>query len=425
MPSAFDIHHPPSPDLISQCVHCGFCLTACPTYVLWRNEMDSPRGRIYLMKMAGEGAAAITPQWVEHFDTCLGCMSCMTACPSGVDYSKLIEATRAQIERHHVRSLGEKLHRWLIFNTFPRPDRLRILRPFLAFYQNSGLQALVRILLPARLRSMEALLPKLGKRVQVPAVTPAEGEKRRRVGLVLGCVQREFLSEVNAATARVLAADGCEVAAPASQPCCGALLIHAGQEQPAVELAKRMIDEFEAAGVDAIISNAGGCGSHLKEYGHLLRDEPQYAERARQFSAKCRDVSEFLAELGPRAVRHPIAMRIAYQDSCHLQHAQQVRSQPRALLAAIPGLKIDELPESAICCGSAGIYNLIEPKTADELGDRKAGHITSIRPDAVATGNPGCLLQLRAALNRKGDKTPVLHTIQIVDASIRSTPVLE
>jgi glycolate oxidase iron-sulfur subunit len=377
------------------------------------------------MKMAGEGAAAITPQWVEHFDTCLGCMSCMTACPSGVDYSKLIEATRAQIERHHVRSLGEKLHRWLIFNTFPRPDRLRILRPFLAFYQNSGLQALVRILLPARLRSMEALLPKLGKRVQVPAVTPAEGEKRRRVGLVLGCVQREFLSEVNAATARVLAADGCEVAAPASQPCCGALLIHAGQEQPAVELAKRMIDEFEAAGVDAIISNAGGCGSHLKEYGHLLRDEPQYAERARQFSAKCRDVSEFLAELGPRAVRHPIAMRIAYQDSCHLQHAQQVRSQPRALLAAIPGLKIDELPESAICCGSAGIYNLIEPKTADELGDRKAGHITSIRPDAVATGNPGCLLQLRAALNRKGDKTPVLHTIQIVDASIRSTPVLE
>jgi glycolate oxidase iron-sulfur subunit len=393
--------------------------------VLWRNEMDSPRGRIYLMKMAGEGAAAITPQWVEHFDTCLGCMSCMTACPSGVDYSKLIEATRAQIERHHVRSLGEKLHRWLIFNTFPRPDRLRILRPFLAFYQNSGLQALVRILLPARLRSMEALLPKLGKRVQVPAVTPAEGEKRRRVGLVLGCVQREFLSEVNAATARVLAADGCEVAAPASQPCCGALLIHAGQEQPAVELAKRMIDEFEAAGVDAIISNAGGCGSHLKEYGHLLRDEPQYAERARQFSAKCRDVSEFLAELGPRAVRHPIAMRIAYQDSCHLQHAQQVRSQPRALLAAIPGLKIDELPESAICCGSAGIYNLIEPKTADELGDRKAGHITSIRPDAVATGNPGCLLQLRAALNRKGDKTPVLHTIQIVDASIRSTPVLE
>ena len=252
-------------------------------------------------------------------------------------------------------------------------------------------------------------------------MTPAQGEKRRRVGLVLGCVQREFLSEVNAATARVLAADGCEVVAPETQPCCGALLVHAGQEQPAVELARRMIDEFEAAGVDVIISNAGGCGSHLKEYGHLLRDDPKYAARAKQFSAKCRDVAEFLAELGPRAVRHPMAMRVAYQDSCHLQHAQRVRSQPRALLAAIPGLKLEELPEGAICCGSAGIYNLVEPETADELGDRKAQHITAAQPDVVATGNPGCLLQLRAALGRKGEKTPVLHTIQIVDASIRNS----
>jgi glycolate oxidase iron-sulfur subunit len=417
MPGAFDLHHPPSPDLISQCVHCGFCLQACPTYVLWRNENDSPRGRIYLMKMANEGVAALTPQWIEHFDTCLGCMSCMTACPSGVDYGKLIEATRAQIERQHTRSLGERIHRWLIFSTLPRPDRLRLLRPLLMLYQKSGLRAL----LPERLRSMDALLPKLGKRSEVAAVTPAQGEKRRRVGLVLGCVQREFLSEVNAATARVLAADGCEVVAPATQPCCGALLVHAGQEQPAVELARRMIDEFEAAGVDAIISNAGGCGSHLKEYGHLLRDDPQYAARAKQFVAKCRDVAEFLAELGPRAVRHPMAMRVAYQDSCHLQHAQRVRSQPRALLAAIPGLKLEELPEGAICCGSAGIYNLVEPETANELGDRKAQHITAAQPDAVATGNPGCLLQLRAALGRQGRNTPVLHTIQIVDASIRNS----
>jgi glycolate oxidase iron-sulfur subunit len=333
-----------------------------------------------------------------------------------VDYGKLIEATRAQIERQHTRSLGERIHRWLIFNTLPRPDRLRLLRPLLFLYQKSGLRAL----LPERLRSMDALLPKLGKRSEVAAVTPAQGAKRRRVGLVLGCVQREFLSEVNAATARVLAADGCEVVAPAAQPCCGALLVHAGQEQPAVELARRMIDEFEAARVDVIISNAGGCGSHLKEYGHLLRDDPKYAERARQFSAKCRDVAEFLAELGPRAVRHPMAMRVAYQDSCHLQHAQRVRTQPRALLAAIPGLKLEELPEGALCCGSAGIYNLVEPQTANELGDRKARHIAAARPDAVATGNPGCLLQLRAALGRQGQKTPVLHTIQIVDASIRN-----
>jgi glycolate oxidase iron-sulfur subunit len=340
----------------------------------------------------------------------------MTACPSGVDYGKLIEATRAQIERQHTRSLGERIHRWLIFNTLPRPDRLRLLRPLLMLYQKSGLRAL----LPERLRSMEALLPKLGKRSEVAAVTPAQGEKRRRVGLVLGCVQREFLSEVNAATARVLAADGCEVVAPATQSCCGALLVHAGQEQPAVELARRMIDEFEAAGVDVIISNAGGCGSHLKEYGHLLRDDPAYAGRAKLFSARCRDVAEFLAELGPRAVRHPMAMRVAYQDSCHLQHAQRVRSQPRAMLAAIPGLKLEELPEGAICCGSAGIYNLVEPETANELGDRKAQHITAAQPDAVATGNPGCLLQLRAALARQGQNTPVLHTIQIVDASIRN-----
>ncbi len=421
--SAFDLHHPPSPDLISQCVHCGFCLTACPTYVLWRNEMDSPRGRIYLMKTASEGAASMTPQWIEHFDTCLGCMSCMTACPSGVDYGKLIEATRAQIERQHTRSLAERIHRWLIFNTLTRPDRLRIMRPILALYQKSGLRTLVRALLPERLRSMEALLPKLGKRSEVAAVTPAQGEKRRRVGLVLGCVQREFLSEVNAATARVLAADGCEVVAPSTQPCCGALPVHAGQEQPAVELARRMIDEFEAAGVDVIISNAGGCGSHLKDYGHLLRDDPRYAARAQQFSAKCRDVAEFLAELGPRAVRHPMPMRVAYQDSCHLQHAQRVRSQPRALLAAIPGLKLEELPEGAICCGSAGIYNLVEPETANELGDRKAQHIAAAQPDAVATGNPGCLLQLRAALGRQGQNTPVLHTIQIVGASIRNAGV--
>jgi glycolate oxidase iron-sulfur subunit len=385
--------------------------------------MDSPRGRIYLMKTASEGAASMTPQWIEHFDTCLGCMSCMTACPSGVDYGKLIEATRAQIERQHTRSLAERIHRWLIFNTLTRPDRLRILRPILALYQKPGLRTLVRALLPERLRSMEALLPKLGKRSEVAAVTPAQGEKRRRVGLVLGCVQREFLSEVNAATARVLAADGCEVVAPSTQPCCGALLVHAGQEQPAVELARRMIDEFEAAGVDVIISNAGGCGSHLKDYGHLLRDDPRYAERARQFSAKCKDVAEFLAELGPRAVRHPMAMRVAYQDSCHLQHAQRVRSQPRALLAAIPGLKLEELAEGAICCGSAGIYNLVEPETANELGDRKAQHITTAQPDAVATGNPGCLLQLRAALGRQGQNTPVLHTIQIVDASIRNVGV--
>ncbi len=420
----FDGHHPPDPALINTCVHCGFCLPACPTYVLWGQEADSPRGRIHLIRLASEGHAELTSTWVHHFDTCLGCMSCMTACPSGVDYGKLLEATRAQVERRHRRPFAERLQRWLLFNLFPRPDRLRRLRPLLAAYQRTGLQALLRRtgalrLLPERLGAMEALMPKLRRRSVIRAVTPARGTRRRRVGLVLGCVQREFLSEVNAATARVLAAEGCEVVVPPEQPCCGALLVHAGEERSALDLARRMIDAFEAADVDVIVSNAGGCGSNLKEYGHLLRDDPAYAERARRFAAKCRDVTEYLIELGARAPRHDFPLRVAYHDSCHLQHAQGVRTQPRSLLGAIPGLDLVEIPESAICCGSAGIYNLVQPRTADELAHRKAGHIASLKPDVVATGNPGCILQLRAALARRGDDTPVLHTIQLVDASIR------
>jgi glycolate oxidase iron-sulfur subunit len=421
----FDAHHPPAPELINQCVHCGFCLPACPTYVLWHSEMDSPRGRIYLMKMASEEGMALSPEWVTHIDTCLGCVSCMTACPSGVDYGKLIEATRAQVERHHSRTLGEKLHRGLMFQIFPNPGRLRLLRPFLATYQKSGLQTMVRKmgllkLLPERLQAMEALAPAAGERHTVPAVMPAQGKRRIRVGLLLGCVQREFLSEVNAATARTLAADGCEVVSPPEQPCCGALLVHAGEEERALALARRMIETFEKAGVDLIVTNAAGCGSVAKDYGYLLRDDPEYAERARQFSAKCRDVSEVLDDIGPRAERHPLPLRVAVHDACHLQHAQRVKAQPRSLLAAIPGLTIVELPEGAICCGSAGIYNLVQPKTANELADRKAALIADAEPEAVATGNPGCLLQLRAALERRGRKIPVVHTVQVVDASIQN-----
>jgi len=425
---AFDQHHPPAPELINQCVHCGFCLPACPTYVLWGNEMDSPRGRIYLMKMASEGATAMTDKWVRHMDTCLGCMSCMTACPSGVDYAKLIEATRAQIERRHPRSTAERFQRWMIFNTFPRVDRLRLLRPLFRAYQKSGLQALVRAsgllkLLPKQLSAMEELMPKLGVSDRIAPVTPAQGQQRKRVGLLLGCVQREFMPEINAATVRVLAAEGCEVIAPPDQPCCGALMVHAGEETPALDLARRVIDVFEQAQVDVIITNAGGCGSNVRDYGYQLRDDPQYAERAAVFSAKCKDISEFLVELGPRTERKPLNMRVAYHDSCHLQHAQRVRTQPRVLLSAIPGVEMQDLPEAALCCGSAGIYNLVQPETADALADRKARHITGVRPDVVATGNIGCMLQIAAALERQGQKTRVAHTIQIVDASINGWPV--
>jgi len=423
--SPFDQHHPPAAEIIDQCVHCGFCLPTCPTYALWGEEMDSPRGRIYLMKMAREGAATMNPEWVGHFDKCLGCMACMTACPSGVDYSKLIEATRAQIERQHRRPFHERLFRRLVFGVFTNPAMLRRLRSPLSVYQKIGLQSAVRSsgvlkLLPKRLQAMEQLLPESKPREIIPEITPAIGKRRARVGLLLGCVQREFFPNVNAATARVLAAEGCEVVAPPEQPCCGALLIHAGEEGPALDLARRTIDVFERAEVDAIVSNAAGCGSNLKDYGHLLRDDPQYAERARRFSAKCRDILEFLAELKPQAVRYPVPLQLAYHDACHLQHAQGVRSQPRQLLAQIPKLTITEIPESAICCGSAGIYNLVQPEPATALGDRKAKLIAPLRVDAVATANPGCLLQLQSALARIGHPLPVVHTVQILDASIRN-----
>jgi glycolate oxidase iron-sulfur subunit len=421
---AFDEHHPPAQEIIDKCVHCGFCLPVCPTYVLWHEEMDSPRGRIYLMKMAAEGGASINPGWVGHFDSCLGCVACMTACPSGVDYGKLIEATRAQIERHYNRSLTEKLHRRLLFATLTRPERLNVFRWPLLAYQKSGLRALLQSsgllkVLPRFVTSMEALLPKLAAREDLPEVTPANGEKRKRVGLLLGCVQRVFFSQVNVATARVLAAEGYEVVAPREQPCCGALLVHAGEEERAQQLARATIDVFERANVDYIISNAAGCGSNLKEYAHLLRDDPAYAERAKRFSAKCRDICEVLGGSPTRAERKPIAARAAFHDSCHLQHAQGVRAQPRSLLAQIPDLELLELPESAICCGSAGIYNLVQPDAANELGDRKASLIAPLRPSLVVTGNPGCALQLRASLERAGHPIPVLHTIQLLDASIR------
>lgn len=423
-PSAFDAHHPPAEEIIDKCVHCGFCLPVCPTYVLWGQEMDSPRGRIYLMKLAAEGAAQITPKWVSHFDSCLGCMACTTACPSGVDYGKLIEATRAQIERHFSRSPGEKRHRDLLFETFTQPDDLHRLRAPLLAYQKSGLQALVRglgllNLLPKKWQAMEALLPKLAPQETIPEITPAIGAKRLRVGLLLGCVQREFFSQVNAATVRVLAAEGCEVIAPKTQPCCGALLVHAGEEAGAIALAKKTIDAFEGANVETIVTNAAGCGSNVKEYGHLLRDDPEYADLARRFSAKCKDVSEVLAELEARSPRHPLKLRVAFHDSCHLQHAQGVRVQPRALLAGIPGLQLTEIPEAAICCGSAGIYNLVQPDAAKALGDRKAALVSQLDADVVATGNPGCILQLQSALSRRKQKIPVVHTIQLLDASLR------
>jgi glycolate oxidase iron-sulfur subunit len=429
----FDDHNPPAAELYKKCVHCGFCLPTCPTYALWGEEMDSPRGRIHLMKIGAEGKANLTASFVKHFDRCLGCMACMTACPSGVRYDRLIEATRAQIERHHRRSPGEVLHRKWIFNLFPFPGRLRAaLLPAWA-YQASGLRALLRAtglvkLLPRKLRSMEALLPSLTLRqlrAHLPQRIPAQGAVRKRVGLLTGCVQRVLFSDVNAATARVLAAEGCDVIVPPDQGCCGALMVHAGLEDRALAFARKLVDVFERAEVDTIVINAAGCGSTMKEYAYLLRHDPQYAERARTFAAKCKDISEVLSDLDPRAQRHPLPLRIAYHDACHLQHAQGVRTQPRQMLETIPELQLLEIPDAALCCGSAGIYNLVQPDAAMQLGDRKVDNCLATNPDLVVSANPGCLVQLAAGLQRAGKQLPVLHMIEIMDASLQGTPAAE
>lgn len=425
--SVFDSHHPPSVELIEDCVHCGFCLPTCPTYALWGEEMDSPRGRIYLMKLGLEGDARLNETYVGHFDKCLGCMACMTACPSGVQYDKLIEATRAQIERNYPRNTFDKLFRRMLFETFPHPNRLRLLALPVWLYQAAGLRWLVERtgvlnLLPARLKAMESLLPPVtfsGLRQRVEETTPAQGEKRLRVGLLLGCVQRVFFADVNAATARVLAAEGCEVVTPPEQSCCGALMVHAGQEKDALELAKRTIDVFEQAQVDVIAINAAGCGSSMKEYGWLLRDDPAYAERAKIFASKCKDISEILAGLMPRAVRHPLPLKVAYHDACHLQHAQRVQTQPREVLRTIPQLELAEIPEAALCCGSAGIYNMTEPEPAQQLGARKAQNILQTGAQIVATSNPGCLLQIRNSLRHEDHEMPLVHFVELLDASIR------
>ena len=424
---SFDAHHPPDRELIQDCVHCGFCLPVCPTYVLWGKEMDSPRGRIYMMKKAADGEAALSVRFGEHMDNCLGCMACMTACPSGVQYDKLIEATRAQQERILPRPLQERLYRRLIFATFPHARRMRWLSLPLRAYQRSGLQMLLRRsgllrMLPERLRAMEALMPRVPARLfeRPPEHAAAKGSQRLRVGMLSGCVQQVFFSHVNAATARVLAAEGCEVVIPRAQECCGALMVHSGLEEEAIGLAKKMIAKFEAAKVDVIAINAAGCGSTMKEYGHLLRDDAAWSARAAAFSAKCKDISEILCELEPRALRHALPLRVAYHDACHLQHAQGIRREPRHLLRGIPGLEIAEIPEASLCCGSAGVYNLLHPAPAEELGDRKVQHLLTTHAEAVVSANPGCLLQLMSGLRRSGHaEMPAFHMVELLDASLR------
>ena len=426
----FDALHPPDPKLIDTCVHCGFCLSTCPSYRVLGKEMDSPRGRIYLMDAINNKEAALAEATVEHFDSCLGCLACVTTCPSGVQYDKLIAATRPQVERNYPRSLSDRLFRSLIFNLFPYPGRLRLLLPFLYLYQKSGLQKLVRYsgLLKKffpRLAAMESNLPEIGLSAfqdKVPDAIPAQGEKRYRVGVILGCVQRLFFSPVNEATVRVLTANGCEVIVPKTQGCCAALPEHQGQHEQAQALARQMIDSFEGTDVDAVIINAAGCGHTLKEYGRLLEDDPEYHRKAKDFAAKVKDAQEFLAEVGLTAKLSPLTdepLTMVYQDACHLLHGQKISVQPRQLLRQIPNVKLREPIDAALCCGSSGVYNMLQPDVADELGQQKVENLFNTGAELIASANPGCSLQIKKHLRLQGKEITLMHPMELLDYSIR------
>jgi glycolate dehydrogenase iron-sulfur subunit len=413
--AAFDTHRPPERSIIEDCVHCGFCLDTCPTYVLWANEADSPRGRIVLIGDALAPGSELSDETVTHLDRCLGCMACVSACPSGVRYDRLIERARPQVERHHGRRRSEQAVRRLIFETLPHPRRLRAIAPTLPAARRLAAG------LPASLAAMLRVAPRVSARsalgARFAARTPAVGPARGRVALLLGCVQRVFYPQVHRATIGVLAAEGFEVLAPRAPDCCGALEFHAGEERGAVERARETIAAFEALGhVDHVIVNAAGCGSAMKEYGDLLG-----TTEARACAGRVRDVHELLGSVKPRAPRGPLPIRVAYHDPCHLAHAQGVRAQPRALLRGIPGLELLEVAaEPEVCCGSAGIYNIVEPVAAGELGARKARHLLDTGADAIAAANPGCAAQLDRHLRELGKPLPIHHPVELLWGSIRA-----
>jgi glycolate oxidase iron-sulfur subunit len=422
MDRAFDPHRPPDPQLIDACTHCGFCLPTCPTYALWGEEMDSPRGRIVLMRHGLEAGSDMSGMAV-HFDRCLGCMACVAACPSGVQYDSLIEATRPQVERRIRRSLADRLFRRFLFATFTYPSRLRVLAPFVAAYRRLGMQGVARMRVLARfprLRAMERLIPSTRARhavARLPVESVARTVRRGRVGLLQGCVQRVFFHHVNAATLRVLTAEGFEVFAPPLPRCCGALHLHSGQESEALDLARATIAAFEDS--DLVVVNAAGCGSAMKDYARLLEDDPQWEEPAHMFSVKVRDVSELLAAVDPVAERHAVPLRLAYHDACHLAHAQGIRAEPRELLRSIPGVEVVEPAEWELCCGSAGVYNLLQPEAAERLGRRKAENLLATGAEAIVSANPGCTLQIASHLESMGRPLPIYHPMEILDASLR------
>jgi glycolate oxidase iron-sulfur subunit len=390
---------------------------------------------VYMMDALNQGEIDLTPAVVSHFDSCLGCLACTTTCPSGVQYDKLIASMRPQIERNHQRPLVERLYRQFIFGLFPYPNRLRLLLIPLFVYQKLGLQKLVRQTgivekISPHLAGMESNLPELSLSTfqdTLPELIPAQGAKRYRVGMILGCVQKLFFDRVNQATVRVLTANGCEVVIPPAQGCCAALPHHQGQEEQARTLARQMIDNFINTNVDAIIINAAGCGHTLKEYGELLQDDPAYYQKAIDFSAKVKDVQEFLAEIELTTELLPIStekLTLVYQDACHLLHGQKISIQPRQLLKQIPNIELKEPLDAALCCGSAGVYNMLQPETANELGRQKVNNLVNTGATIIASANPGCTLQIVKHLEREGYQTRILHPIELLDYSIKGVMIM-
>jgi glycolate oxidase iron-sulfur subunit len=419
-----DFDKPQQSDL-DRCVHCGLCLNACPTYRELHVEMDSPRGRIYQMVQVA-GGAPISPSYIEHIDLCLACRGCETACPSGVEYGRLVEAARAEIEDKIKRPWRERLIRWLVFRRLlPSRRNLEIAGALMKLYQASGLKRLAALpgILPARLREVEALAPE----IETPfffayygKTLPAEGERRHRVAFLGGCIANLSFARLNEATVRVLQKNGCEVTIPADQACCGALHVHAGIRDEARKLARRNIAALVDGGYDAIITNAGGCGTTLKEYGELLEHDEEYAEKARRFSALVKDVNEFLAAIDFNPPMRVLPLTVTYQDSCHLAHGQKIRSAPRKLLAAIPGLELREMQLSDLCCGSAGIYNVVHTGMAMALLKKKMDSVNATGAPVIAASNPGCMLQLRAGVRKFGQGQRVAHVVEILDEAYRA-----
>jgi glycolate oxidase iron-sulfur subunit len=423
--SGFSATDKPQYEDYSRCVHCGLCLNHCPTYRLWGEEADSPRGRIRQMVLVDQGRLELGEGFVTHIDRCLDCRACETACPSGVEYGKLVELARAQIEQKYKRPfLTRAVRNFFYRRLLPDPKRIALAAGALRMYQRSGLAAVARgsgILRLLGLQDRERLMPKVDSEFffdELGKTFPAQGSRRARVALFAGCLAQVTFSELNRATIRVLQANGCEVVVPAGQMCCGALPAHAGIRDVARNLARTNCGAFAAQDFDEIITNSSGCGSTLKEYTQLFPEGDAAMESARKFSGKVRDVSEFLAELGLSARLKNVPLRVTLQDSCHLVHGQKIREAPRKLIRAIPGVELVEMPLADHCCGSAGVYNVTQTKTSLALLAQKMGLAAETKAQAIVTGNPGCILQLRAgaAIHHTGQE--VLHVVELLDRAI-------